>query len=325
MTAADALVIEELRARRNRLAAVGEEKGENLLELLRRVDSVLSKLENPDWGVCSHCHEEIESAPLGADDLVHLCLDCFSPDERRGLEADLKKAARVQQGLLPPRQLNFHGWEVAWLWEPRGAVSGDHVDLLVPQCDEDTLHLMFGDVVGKGVSASLLQSHLHALFRGLAEADLNLGDMMTRANRVFCEATVPASYASLIGAKLHRNGILEMANAGHPRPLLADQRGVRPIEGSGLPLGLFPDSSYSPREMQLAPGHTVLLYTDGLTEAENEHGEYGIGRAAAALRKASGQSLGTVLQASREDLRSFLEDRPNSDDLTLLAIRRLPQ
>ncbi len=325
MTAADALVIEEFRARRNRLAAVSEKSGENLLELLRRVDTVLSKLESPDWGVCSLCHEDIESAPLGAEDLVHLCLECLSPDERRGLEEDLKKAARVQQGLLPPRELTFDGWEVAWLWEPRGAVSGDHVDLLVPRCDKDTLHLLLGDVVGKGVSASLLQSHLHALFRGLAVADLNLGDLMTRANRVFCEATAPANYASLIGAKLHRNGILEIANAGHPRPLLADQRGVRPIEGSGLPLGLFPDSTYSPREMQFAPGNTVLFYTDGLTEAENEHGEYGIGRAAAALRKVSDRSLGALLEACREDLRSFLRDRPSSDDLTLLAIRRLPQ
>ena len=323
MTAADAFIVEKLRARRRRLASVGAEGGEDLVELLQRVDLVLANLEHSDWGECRVCDEAIDDPPSGVGDLVSICLKCLSDDERRGLEADLQKAAKVQQGLLPPRELTYHGWSIAWHWEPLGAVSGDHVDILMPNCEEEVLHLLLGDVVGKGVSASLLQSHLHALFRGLAVADLSLAELMRKANSVFYQATAPASYASLISTRLHRDGVLEMTNAGHPRPLLANHRGVRPVEGSGLPLGLFPESGYSPWDIHLEPGNTVLFYTDGLTEAENDHGEYGIGRAAASLRRAFRKPLREVVEECREDLLEFLGAHQRTDDLTLLAIRRV--
>ncbi len=292
--------------------------------------------EEPLTGACSLCVEcraEIEPGLADLVPSVTVCFDCLSADERHALERDLEGAARVQRTLLPPRSVAHDGWEVSWLWEPHGAVSGDHVDLLVPASQDEPLHLLVGDVAGKGVAASLLQSHLHALFRALTTSDLPLGELLRKANRLFNQATASASYATLIAVRLSGDGTLEMANAGHPRPLVADRRGVRPVEGAGLPLGLFPEASFPEHRIELGPGEVVLFYTDGLTEATRRSEsdgeadeEYGIGRAAAALRRATGTAgatLAQVLATCRADVETFLDGAPRGDDLTLLAIRRL--
>lgn len=289
----------------------------------------LEQAPEPLTGTCSLCVECRAEIEPGLPDLVPsvtVCFDCLSADERRALELDLEGAARVQRTFLPPRAVAHDGWEVSWLWEPHGTVSGDHVDLLVPASQDEPLHLLVGDVAGKGVAASLLQSHLHALFRALTSSDLPLSELLKKANRLFNQATASASYATLIAVRLTGDGYLEMANAGHPRPLVADRRGVRPVEGSGLPLGLFPEASFPEHRLELEPGEVALFYTDGLTEAERDGEEYGIGRAAAALRRAAsaaGPSLAGLLASCRADVEAFLDGTPRGDDLTLLAIRRV--
>jgi sigma-B regulation protein RsbU (phosphoserine phosphatase) len=322
MTPGEERLLEVLLSRRERLAeAAAESPEERLVELLRRVDSALGR-EVAEWSLCRVCGEQMSPEQIAADPLIKVCLECLSPEERRALERDLEKAAGVQRTLLPPRELAHSGWEAAWLWEPRGAVSGDHIDFLPPRSPGDPVHLLLGDVAGKGVAASFLQAHLHALFRALAGPDIAIDELLSRVNRHFFEATSAASYATLIALRLDPDGRVELANAGHPRPLLADRRGVRPIEGSGLPLGLFQHAEYVGREVRLAPGDTLLLYSDGLTEAARDEEEYGIGRAAAALRRAARLPLAELLTACRLDLETFLEGTPRSDDLSLLAVRR---
>lgn len=323
MSPVEEAVRERLSERRERLATLTGDRPEGeLVDLLRRVDRALDRLEVGAWGLCEVCHVAIEPDLLETDPTVSVCFECLSEDDRHALERDLESAARVQRGLLPARRLTHDGWEVAWLWEPKGAVSGDHVDLLEPETDGAPLHLILGDVAGKGVAASLLQSHLHALFRALTAPELPLPDLLARVNRLFGAATTSAGYATLVAARLADDGTLELANAGHPRPLLADRRGVRPVEGSGLPLGLFPGSTYTGHRLRLERGDVVLLYTDGWTEAAHEDEEYGVGRAAAALRQASELPLAELLASCRDDMERFLDGAPRPDDLTLLALRR---
>jgi sigma-B regulation protein RsbU (phosphoserine phosphatase) len=317
-------VRDELRERRERLASLAVTVRESqLVELLRQVDSALERLDGGTWGHCAVCSGSVEQDRLAADPLLTICLECLSPAERKALERDLETAARVQAALLPSRQLQHDGWEVALLWEPLGPVSGDHYDLLRPQHEDEPLHLVVGDVAGKGVAASLLQSHLHALLRALATPELSLAALLTRANRLLCEVTLPAAYATLLAARLYTGGRVELASAGHPRPLLADRRGVRPVEGAGLPLGLFCEASYATRDLQLAVGDTLLLYTDGWTEATTDEGEYGIGRAAAVLRRVKDRPLAELLAACKGEMEAFLNGAPREDDLTLLALRRV--
>lgn len=275
------------------------------------------------WGTCARCHETMTRPSIADGALISVCFECLTAEERRALERDLSSAGRVQRALLPAPTTALLGWEVSYHWQPLGVVSGDHVDVLAPVRAGDPLHLLLGDVAGKGVAASLLQAHLHALFRALAPGDLSLCGLLGRANQLFNQATTAASYATLAALRLFVDGRVELANAGHPRPLLADARGVRPVEGADLPLGLLAGAAYQTRELNLPPGATLLLYTDGWTEATNAGDEeYGIGRAAASFRRAAHLPLAELLAACREDLAEFLGGAPLGDDLSLLAVRR---
>jgi sigma-B regulation protein RsbU (phosphoserine phosphatase) len=314
---------QQLLDRREQLAEVTLSARESqLVDLLRQVDNALERLDTSDWGRCTACDGRVEPERLTVDPLLRVCLDCLTPDERRSLELDLETAARVQAALLPPREIRHRGWEAALLWEPLGPVSGDHYDMIVPTAGDEPLHLIVGDVAGKGVAASLVQSHLHAILRALSDSHLSLAASLERANCLLCAVTLPASYATLLAARLYPDGRVELASAGHPRPLLADRRGVRPIEGAGLPLGLFRDSTYTTRELHLEPGDTLVFYTDGWTEATNDDGEFGIGRAAAAVRCGQMQTLPELLAGCRADMEAFLGGEKRGDDLTVLAVRR---
>ena len=323
MNAVQQKLRERLTARREVLATLVEGREERaLVELMRRVDDAIGAMEVGTWGTCSVCRDAVSDDQLASNPLLSVCLDCLGPEGRRALERDLEGAARVQRALLPEARLTQDGWDVAYLWEPKGPVSGDHVDLIRSCPAQDSLHLLLGDVAGKGVSASFLQAHLHALFRALAPAGLPLAELVAKANGLFAETTLASKYATLAALRLHPGGLAELVNAGHPRPLLADARGVRPVEGGGLPLGMFAEAAFEPRALHLLPGQTLLLYTDGWTEGAREDEEFGIGRAAATLRKAAHLPLPDLLCACREALEAFLAGTPRGDDLTLVALRR---
>lgn len=315
---------ERLTARREVLIALLEGRQErSLVELMRRVDDAIGAMEVGTWGTCAVCRESVSEDQLASNPLLSVCLECLGPEERRALEKDLEGAARVQRALLPEPRLLQDGWEVAYLWEPKGPVSGDHVDLIRNGRAQEPFHVLLGDVAGKGVAASFLQAHLHALFRALAPVGLPLADLLARANGLFAEATLASKYATLAALRLHPGGLAELANAGHPRPLLADARGVRPVEGGGLPLGMFAEAAFEPRALHLLPGQTLLLYTDGWTEGAKGEEEFGIGRAAATLRRAAHLPLPGLLDECRQALAAFLEGAPMGDDLTLVAVRRV--
>ena len=125
----------------------------------------------------------------------------------------------------------------------------------------------------------------------------------------------------MIGARLESDGQIELANAGHPRPLLADRRGVRPVEGAGLPLGLFPDACYDGHRLART-GAGLLAYTDGWTEAPRGDEEFGR-RPRRPARRFADAPLPQLLTACRDDMDTFLDGRPRGDDVTLLAVRRV--
>jgi len=324
MTSEESRLRDRLLARREQLAALTEsQREERLAILVEEVEAAIALFDGGQWPLCTICDGPISVERLESDPLTRICLDCLAPDARRALERDLEAASAVQRALLPPTPATVDGWEVAYLWRPLGAVSGDHVDLLRPAAPGQPFHLVVGDVAGKGVAASLLQAHLHALFRALTSAELPLGELVARANRLFVEATAAASYATLTALRVHGDGRIESVNAGHPRPLFAGGRGVHPVEGAGVPFGLFCGADYAVHELTMAPGQTLLLYSDGWTEAEHDGEEYGIGRAAAAFRRVAHAPLPELLAECRADVERHLAGSPRLDDLTLVALRRL--
>lgn len=313
----------QLLDRRERLqsATPAAEQAEQLVTLLKEVDSALERMDKGTYGLCEQCHEAVEAERLISDPLVRLCLDHLTSEERRSLEQDLALAGRIQSRLLPQAELSSNGWEICHHYEPAGPVSGDYFDVLAP--NGDGLLFLLGDVSGKGVAASMLMAHLHAMFRSLVGFGLPVDQLVERANRLLCDSTIATHYATLVCGKANGQGELTLCNAGHC-PVLVVQRGrVGTVGSTGLPVGLFREARYAVETVRLQPGDCLLAYTDGLIEARNaSDGEYGAERLARVAGSKHGAAARALLRACLDDCVAFRSGTAMADDLTIMALRR---
>lgn len=289
--------------------------------LIYEVDAALSRMDNGTYGLCEVCHESIEIDRLISDPLARFCLDHLTPDQQRALESDLELAAKIQKGLLPGTHLRYGGWEAAYHYEPAGIVSGDYCDL-VPGQNGD-FYFILGDVVGKGVAASMLMVHLQAMFRTLIPMGLPLPELVERASSVFCKSTLPTHYATLVCGKAGDSGEVEVCNAGHLPPFLISGGEVAQIDATGLLLGAFCDEQFTTRRIRVEPGETIFLYTDGLSEARDSSGRmYGSDRIRELALGQQGSQAKDLIEVCLKDLAVFRKDVPAEDDLTIMTIRR---
>lgn len=320
----DAELREQLMDRRARLALVpGLSRRRDYRNLLRDVDSALERLDQGTYGSCEQCHDPIERQRLLGDPLVRVCLGCLSDTQLRDLERDLELAASVQRAMLPAEHVRAGGWEIEHRYRPLGPVSGDYCDVLGAGAPDAPIHIILGDVSGKGVAASILMSHLQALFRSLASLQLPVSEMAKRVNCIFGEGVLSNTYSTLLLGRLWPDGALEMCNAGHCPPVLVHGGEVRQLAATGLPMGLFRDSEFRVARFRLSEGDTVFLYTDGLSEATNAEGEqYGMRRVEAIARRLNGRPGGRALQDCLDDLDMFRGNADRDDDLTVMIVRR---
>ena len=323
----DPYLREQLEKRRDELKAListipssePEAAAAPFVGLLAEVDSAVQRMDDGTYGICDVCHDTVERERLIADPLVRLCLDHLSSDEQRALERDLELASQIQRGLLPQSNVRFDDWRIHYDYKPAGMVSGDYCDVISAPSGDGALIFLLGDVAGKGVAASLLMTHLHGMFRSLVSMDLDLNKLLEVANRLFCESTFAGQYATLVCGRAGRNGDIEIVSAGHFPVLLASKRGVTQIDATGLPLGMFASSRYTASRAHLDVDDALVLYTDGISEANSPSGEeFGTRRPFACSERAPW--LGTprtdspMLAGSREAfIRSAAGRRPNLD------------
>jgi phosphoserine phosphatase RsbU/P len=328
----DSYIREQLEKRREELnlaiaAAAPVAPSAPYLELLGEVDTAIERLEDGTFGVCTVCEGTVERQRLIADPLVKVCLDCLTVDDRRALERDLELAASVQRGLLPERDVRFGGWRTHYEYIPAGHVSGDYCDLILPRNRDGKMIFLLGDVAGKGLAASLLMTHLHAMFRSLSDssggAELKLDTLLETANRVFCESTFAGQYATLICGSAAQNGELELASAGHLPALLVTREGVKQIGATGLPLGLFSSSRYAIQRVRLDPGDSLLLFTDGISEAGDPAGnEYGVRRLSNVVGERHRWDPRELLATCLKDVNCHASGTKQIDDQTMMVIQR---
>jgi phosphoserine phosphatase RsbU/P len=319
----DNFLREQLLERRDKLhhAVKRAAHSEHLHDLLEEVDSALAKMEDGSYGLCEHCHSPIEGDRLMADPMVRFCLCNLTESERDALEQDLEMAAQVQRALLPPQNLVRNGWYVAYHYEPAGLVSGDYCDVI--EAPDSSFYFMVGDVSGKGVAASMLTAHMHAMFRALISVNLSLKQMLEHASRVFRGSTLPTQYATLVCGRALPNGKIEIANAGHPTPFVTCNGTVAPVDGNNLPLGMFADEEFSVGELFLEPGHNLVIYSDGVSEATDASGaEYGCDRIRQVIDCNRAVLSCELLAACREDLLAFCGQVPRRDDVTFFVLGR---
>jgi serine phosphatase RsbU (regulator of sigma subunit) len=251
-------------------------------------------------------------AALTADGLDRL--------EARRQTLDLESARAIQQRFLPQSIPAAPGLAIAAHWEPSRWVGGDYYDIV--DLGQGKLGMVIADVAGKGMPAALLMSNLQAAFRALATADTEPAALSARLNDILRPQMVSGKFITLFYGR-YDTGTRRLAyvNAGHCPPLLFSRSGgIRRLEEGGLMLGAFANATYRQAEVLLQPGDLLVLYTDGVPEAENPAGEaFDEERLIAAFQDGGGQSpeamVDDLLEQVREHTRGEL-----SDDLTLMVL-----
>jgi serine phosphatase RsbU (regulator of sigma subunit) len=239
------------------------------------------------------------------------------------MELELAQASEIQTMLLPKEAPPCPGYDIAGHHLPCRTVGGDYFDL-VPYND-GRLALVVGDVSGKGLPAAILMSSLQARVQMLRETSPDPASAVTLLNRNFAERCPEGKFVTFFYALLDpRSGRLQYSNAGHNYPLLLRANGkTEQLAGGGLVLGLFPMAHYELCETELQPGDTLVLYSDGVTEACDPPGEeFGEDRLADFLRANANECCGRVISHLIDHLRSWHGSTAFEDDFTIVLVRR---
>ncbi len=241
----------------------------------------------------------------------------------RILARELEQAAEIQRRLLPENPPPVSGLELAGHNAPCRTVGGDYYDFF-PQPD-GRVGLAVADVSGKGMPAALLMSSLHAFMQVLAEDLSDLSRLTNRLNRLLTARSLSNRFVSLfLGIVDPASGELAYCNAGHNPPLLVRACGnIEWLDGGGPILGVFPDTVYEQHARLIAPGDTLVLYSDGVTEITSPSGEeYGEDRLAALMVERRGRPAPAIVDDLRNALIEWTAGAPPADDVTLVVARR---
>jgi sigma-B regulation protein RsbU (phosphoserine phosphatase) len=244
--------------------------------------------------------------------------------ERRRLQAQLEVARQVQLELLPPRDPKLEGFDISAYNFSTEEVSGDYYDF-VPIYD-DHLGLVIADVSGKGVPAALLMAFLRASLRAAIQTGYAPNISMAKVNHLLWESTETNQFVTAFYGVLDAtNKTLAYANAGHNPPLLMDSEGkARFIERGGIPLGMFRDTRYYEYYVPVESGQTLVLYTDGATEAAGRgRGEFGRDRLEQTVREGRGLSAKELIKSLHNAILEWTDGRGSSDDVTFVVVKAL--
>lgn len=295
----------------------------HLVKLLKEVDSALERIDNGNYGMCVICNQPIEKERLYIDPIAQVCLEHLTNTQQKELEADLAVANSIQKGMLPKNDQQIKGFEFYYHYEAAGIVSGDYCDVIDPGKESDSLYFVLADVSGKGIAASMLMTHLHAVFQSMIPLGLKISELVANASRLLCESTTSSHYATLLCVKSFANGKVEICNAGHCHPLLARSSKIIKIESTGIPVGIFCESEYHVNSFQMGSGELLVLYSDGLTEASTSESFFGMERLEKFLRENNDLSAKNFVIKLVEELNQFLSGAPRKDDLTIMAIKKI--
>jgi phosphoserine phosphatase RsbU/P len=261
---------------------------------------------------------------LGGFALVNLIV-LLEVADRLSLKNDLEIARDIQQAMLPKAPYRSPGIEAFGMTRPANTVGGDFYDV-IPLADGRVV-LALGDVAGKGSPAALLMALLLAMLRTLVDEGLENAALITRLNLQVAKHAPASRFITLfLGTFNPSTGELIYVNAGQNPPLLRRMSGrYEQLREGGVALGMFAEAAYVSGRTVLDPGDVLVMYSDGVTEAEDNEGipfeEAGLQRVMDSTGWASAKELGWAAFAAVE---RHSHERRLLDDLTVLVARRLP-
>ena len=240
------------------------------------------------------------------------------------LQEELRLAREIQEKLLPRQPPQVPGYAIAGISEPAKRVGGDYFDYL--ELGDDRLGLCLADVSGKGITAAMLMSNVQATIRSQGRTAPDAGSCVSRSNDMLHASTDSDKFVTMfygvLDTRTHR---LEYCNAGHNPPLvLPGDDGPRMLRAGGPVLGVLQGHPYARGETELKPGETLLVYSDGFSEAMNSRfEEFGDERLRAEARKRADLPPDGLLHALLQEVSDFCGDAPQADDMTIMAVQRL--
>lgn len=247
--------------------------------------------------------------------------------EKKKIEQELEVAAAIQRDLFPKTMPALAHTEVAARNRQARQVGGDYYDVMpVGNGGPENAHLLcVCDISGKGVSASLLMANIQATLRALVSRDLPLPDLAAQTNDLLWASTPPNKYATAFFVRYEpATGACAYVNGGHCDGIVLRASGeVELLTTTGLPVGLFPKRAFDQSAFSLAAGDTLLLYSDGVSEAnDKDHNEFSLERVVASLRATADGPCEKILDRIIEDIDAFAGEAPQFDDITLMVVKR---
>jgi len=241
--------------------------------------------------------------------------------EKERLEKELSIARNIQKSLLPRSVPRVQGLDLAQASMPCYEVGGDYHDFI--DCGDGRWGLVVGDVTGKSTPASLVMASVQASLRALTmQPGLEPAVLLSMINNLLFRSTEPNRFVTFFyGVVQPDNGGLEFVNAGHNPPLVVSRDGsTRELMGGGMVLGLFENAPYESHETRLDPGDLLLLFTDGLSEANDPEGEeFGEERIVETAHRLRHRGAAGICEGILDEVRRFQRGLKPHDDLTLLV------
>jgi serine phosphatase RsbU (regulator of sigma subunit) len=294
---------------------------------LSSLEEVASKAKGFELGANDYLTKPFEILEVKARVRSLLKAKSYSDAVKAALERDLSIAREIQFGLLPSdlSPCTDGTWlDIHAALEPAQHVGGDLY--LALRTAPDRVFLAVGDVSGKGIPASLFMAITMTLLRSLAREHATAEAVMARLNEELVAQNRGQLFVTLICAFIDLStGRVDAANAGHPSPILVSAEGVSrlPFTTTGLIAGLFPQAMYTSISTDLAPGDTLVFYSDGVTEAmDPEETEFGEERLVAELVARPQASTKAVVDGVFAAVKGHAAGGPQSDDITVVAVRR---
>jgi phosphoserine phosphatase RsbU/P len=240
--------------------------------------------------------------------------------ERQRLEQEIGIARDIQQSLLPKNLREYPHLAVSGVNFPCLAVGGDYYDVF--PLDEKRTAFLLADVSGKGLGAAMVTTMLQGALSGMS-LGTDPARTLNHVNRFLCDHVEVGRYATMFFGILEEGGKLEYINAGHPSPILLRGDTVEEAFTDGsFPVGLVPEAEFTVSTLQLEPHDTMVLFSDGVTEAMDPEEElYGVGRLRAVLQGKQDLPLDEIQKTVLESVENFARGARQADDVTILVVR----
>jgi phosphoserine phosphatase RsbU/P len=238
------------------------------------------------------------------------------------IDEELRTAYAIQRRLLPDTLPTVEGYTFAAANRPCKTVSGDYYDVVVRP--NGRIYFVIADVSGKGITAALVMSSVATAFNIFTRTDPTPADLLRELNATLAPKTAPTKFVTLVVGLLDpATGKIEFANAGHVPPLLISRSGVESLKSTDLVVGLFAHAAYRNQSIQLQRGDSLVLFTDGVTEAENSREEQlGLTTVANMLQPLHCVDAERLLAAVDAHVAEYIGEVPAGDDVTMLAVAR---